>query len=107
MAVSYTISIDQLEALPQQGDLQNVVQAVHWTLTATDGAVSESMQKVVHLQPATAETFVPFDTLQESQVKQWVIDAVGDRMTTLENTLAEKLSAVSLDEPRPVSVPWS
>lgn len=73
MAIDYVWTFSQADITPQVGGLRDVVNAVHWRLTATDAeGVSESVYGSVGLLPPSGGSFIPFGDLTKEQVQDWV-----------------------------------
>lgn len=73
MAIDYLWTFSQADVTPQVGELQNVVNTVHWRLTATDtDGASESVYGSVGLLPPADDAFIPFTDLTKEQVQAWV-----------------------------------
>lgn len=87
-----------LEVVPNEGGLVNVVEAVHWRLTANDGlghiltAYGEQQ-----LGPPDPDNFTPYDDLTAAQVQGWVetemgVDEVNAVQVQLIGQIAEQVS---------------
>jgi len=57
-----------------------IVTTVHWTASQTDGDFTASAYGSLGVPPGdpTAPGFIPFEDLTEEQVKQWVLDTMGE-----------------------------
>jgi hypothetical protein len=55
-----------------------MVTTVHYTITAHDGTYSSSAYGSVGLDPADADSMVPFADLDEFTVASWVANQFGD-----------------------------
>jgi len=62
----------------------NVVTTVHWTASQTDGDFTASAYGSLGVPAAdpTSPGFIPFEDLTEEQVKQWVLDTMGEEQVT-------------------------
>lgn len=81
--ISYTWEVEQLDVAPAIGALTDVVHKVHWRLHATDGHGTISFYGDVPLAPAEQSAFVPFDTLSEAKVIEWLEAAIDARAGAL------------------------
>jgi hypothetical protein len=87
----------------------SVVSTIHWTANQTDGDFTASSYGSlgVPVKDPSDPTFIPFDDLTEDQVKQWVLDTMGqEQVTALQANLDGQIEA----QKNPVSatgVPWA
>ena len=87
----------------------NVVTTVHWTASQTDGDFTASSYGSLGVPAAdpSAPGFIPFESLTEEQVKQWVLDTMGqEQVAALEASLQGQIDA----QKNPTSasgLPWS
>jgi hypothetical protein len=86
-----------------------VVQTIHWVATQTDGDFTASAYGSlgVPAKDPSDPTFIPFDDLTEEQVKQWVLDTMGEeQVAALQANLDGQIEA----QKHPTSasgLPWS
>ena len=98
------IQIAQLDRTLPSG----VVQTIHWTATQTDGDFTASSYGSlgVPAKDPSDPTFIAFASLTEEQVKQWVLDTMGqEQVTALQANLDGQIEA----QKNPTSatgVPW-
>jgi hypothetical protein len=98
------LNIAQLDRTLPSG----VVQTIHWTATQTDGDFTASSYGClgVPAKDPSDPTFIPFDDLTEAEVKQWVLDTMGQKqVTALQANLDGQIEA----QKNPTSatgVPW-
>jgi len=99
------IQIAQLERTLPDG----CVQTIHWVATQTDGTFTASSYGSlgVPAKDPSDPTFIPFDSLTEEQVKQWVFNTMGEeQVAALEAGLQSQIDA----QKNPVTatgLPWS
>lgn len=79
MTITYTWSVVQMDAYPQQDGETDVVFTVHWTLGGTNGTYSGSTYGSTSVTVNPAEPFTPYEDLTESQVLDWVWAAGVDK----------------------------
>ena len=85
-----------------------VVQTIHWTASQTDGDFTASAYGSlgVPAKDPSDPTFIAFASLTEEQVKQWVLDTMGqEQVTALQANLDGQIEA----QKNPTSatgVPW-
>jgi len=85
------------------------VTTIHWVATQTDGDYSASSfgsLGVPAIDPSVP-TFIPFESLTEAEVKQWVLDPMGEvQVAALQANLDGQIEA----QKHPTSasgLPWS
>jgi hypothetical protein len=99
------IQIAQLDRTLPDG----CVTTIHWTASQTDGDFTASAYGSlgVPAKDPSDSTFIPFDQLTEAEVKQWVLDTMGEEaVTALQANLDGQIEA----QKNPVTAtgtPWS
>jgi hypothetical protein len=87
----------------------SVVSTIHWTATQTDGDYTASAYGSlgVPAKDPSDPTFIPFDELTETEVKQWVLQTMGEeQVAALQANLDGQIEA----QKNPVSasgLPWA
>ena len=76
MAITYELSIQNMEATPSEGDLEDVVKIIHWMYTGKEtigdfNGYGEA-RGAIGLSDASSDSFTAFADLTEEQVKGWV-----------------------------------
>lgn len=98
---------ESLDVYPTYGALTNVVQSIHWRITADDGDGHTAQAYGEEVAgPPDPDNFIPFSELTSSVVQGWAEEAMGSELSTL---MAYLDSAVQLQaNPVTVSVspPW-
>ena len=76
MAITYELSIKNMEAAPTEGDLQDVVKIIHWMYigkeTVDDYDYFADAMGAVEISNPNSDSFTSFADLTEDQVKAWV-----------------------------------
>jgi hypothetical protein len=86
-----------------------LITTLHWTASQTDGDFTASAYGSlgVPAKDPSDPTFIPFDSLTEEQVKQWVLDTMGEeQVEALQANLDGQIEA----QKHPTSasgLPWS
>jgi hypothetical protein len=104
MSITYTWDFPQLEVAPSLDGHEQVVQTVHWTLTAQDGAFVAGCYGSVGLD-APGTPYTEFAALTKAQVEGWVkakIDAGRQKVADMEQNLAGDIEAQK--HPKTISV---
>ena len=70
--MQYTWTFPQLIVEPVQGTLPNVVIAINWVCTGTDGITSASQNGTVRLEQPSSAGFIPYDDISHDIAMQWV-----------------------------------
>lgn len=113
MAVTYAWSFPSLDVTynevdPVSGDpVQNVVTAVHWVYTATEGNFTASVYNVATLPPPGVP-FVAYDDLTPEIVQGWVEGVLGpDQMAAMNASLADQIAAQENPTSGSMPPPWT
>ena len=109
MSTTYSFKINDVQVLETQSVVKNVV----WTLTASDSKNNASVSTATQIKFDPSNSFTPYEQLTESQVIQWVKDALGDNIKMYENVVDAKLKklreTVAIDPTKtliPKKLPW-
>jgi hypothetical protein len=89
----------------EDGTLNNVVETVHWTYTATDGDYSASMYGSVAVGSPDPATFKDYAEITKEQVTEWV-SAVLD-VKEMQDNLASQIEAQKAPQTGGMAPPWS
>lgn len=104
MAITYTWSVTEAPNYAMHEGHENVVYAVFWKATASDGDDEASDSGCIGL-PLPTGKFTPFDKLTHDQVVGWAKAALGaDEVARIEANLAEGLHLAA--QPKP-ELPWA
>lgn len=111
MNPTFTLSIpaDGMSTMTHAGQADTVVQ-VQYTLTATMGEHTASINGMVQLTPTQGGTFIPFENLTQEQVIAWVQAAIRPvDMNHYKMSLTRKLEYKINPPVRPVikPAPWT
>jgi hypothetical protein len=88
----------------KDGTLNNVVETVHWTYTATDEDYSASMYGSVVVGAPDPATFKDYSEITKEQVTEWV-SAVLD-VEEMETNLASQIEAQKAPQTGGLTPPW-
>ena len=76
MAITYELSIKNMDAAPKEGDLEYVVKIIHWMYigkeTVDDYDYFGDAMGAVEMNAPSSNSFTSFADLTEEQVKGWV-----------------------------------
>lgn len=97
--IVYNWNFQPLEVVYNEDTLTNVVNVVHWQLTATHQSSSVMIVNIgtVGLETPASESFVPFENLTKEIVTGWVESKLGEESinnmkTSLSSSIGEKLN---------------
>jgi hypothetical protein len=106
MSNTYNWTVDQLVCKPSLENNTNVVSVVHWRATATDGTNTVSIYNSTSIPFDDTKSFEAYETLNPTQVLNWVYENGVNR-----ETVDSALDAMLLAKANPTEVvlplPWS
>lgn len=108
MTIVYTWTVDGLECYPQVGGLSDVVFRVRWAANGFDGTYNASVQGVQDIPAPSEDAFTHFADLTETQVIQWVLDALGpEQVESFEADIATQIAEMITPPVVTPSLPWA
>lgn len=108
MPTTYTWSFPQLDVVPSEDGLTDVVQTIHWRLDAVDGQYSAGAYGTVTVGPPDPQSFIPYDQLTEAEVQQWTVDTLGaEQVAQMEASLQTQIDNQINPPIVPMSPPWA
>ena len=82
MAITYELSIKNMDAAPTEGDLQDVVKIIHWMYIGKETVNGEDLYGdaigAVEMNAPSSDSFTSFADLTEEQVKGWVQSQIDE-----------------------------
>jgi hypothetical protein len=91
--VNYNWIISDLVAKIQDGDLEKVIETVHWRYQATDGEHTADVYGSVGLEAPDAESFKPFEEVTEADVIAWLESKLD--VEAMQEGLSKQLDAIA------------
>jgi hypothetical protein len=70
--VNYKWVISSLDAKIKDGELQKIIETVHWRYEATDGEHTADVYGTIGLEAPEADSFIPADELTVADVEKWL-----------------------------------
>jgi hypothetical protein len=70
--VNYKWVISSLDAKIKDGELEKIIETVHWRYQATDGEFTADVYGSVGLEAPEADSFIPSEELTEDIVISWL-----------------------------------
>jgi len=102
--ITYTWSISQLDCVPAENGLTNIVKVIHWELTGVDeNGISASMSNSYPLSSPSPEGFADYSTLTKETVISWLENNldVGYIKSRLSNEIASQYNPPITSLPLP------
>jgi hypothetical protein len=109
MTIQYTWQFPALDVTYSVDELQNVVTAVHWRLTAIEDQHSATTYGSVGVGTPTPEAFISYEDLTEEEVISWVTTALGgeESVQTKMDELAAQIETQKAPKTGTMSPPWT
>ena len=107
MSTKYEWKIGQLEIVPSENGLTDIVKTVDWSYSATEDDCVATTYGQTELNSPDTSTFIAFKSLTEDDVLMWVKLAMGEALlanhkTNVNVLLQEKLAVKT----KLVAPPW-
>ena len=102
--VSYNWTFPQFIVDPIKDGLSNVVTAINWVCTGTDGAVNSTDSGTVALGSPNPAEFVPYDQITQQMAFNWVAGCIN--MGIVETSIAKQIAQLSVPELQPQNPPY-
>ena len=91
--MQFTWTFPQFIVNPTADGLSNVVTAINWICTGTDGTVSSSSSGTATLGTPNPAEFVPYADITQSLAYQWVSQCIS--MPAVESGIAQQIIVLS------------
>jgi len=91
--MKFTWSFPQFVINFSYNDPPNVVAAINWICTGTNGNVSTSLSGTVHLGAPDLSNFVPYSEITYAQAFEWVSQSINT--IAVESQIASQISQLS------------
>lgn len=101
---SFTWTFPQFIVNPQEGSLQNVVIAINWVCTGTDGNVTSSASGTVKLGTPNPAQFIPYADITQEMAYQWVSQGIS--MLGVEMQIENQIAQISQPLVQPQNPPF-
>ena len=102
--MKYTWSFPQFIVNPTSGGLSNVVTAINWVCTGTDGLVTSSSSGTVQLGLPNPAEFVPYDQITQEMAFNWVSQSIS--VSGVESAIAAQIKQISAPQIQPQNPPF-
>jgi hypothetical protein len=108
MAVTYTWSVVQMDAYPEEDGKTDVVFNVHWSLAGIDQTYQGYAYGTQTVSINPDEPFTPYEDLTEAQVIGWVQNAMGaEQVASCETNVAKQIEDQISPPVITPSLPWA
>ena len=108
MAITYELSIKNMDAAPTEGDFSDVVKIIHWMYIGKETVNGEDLYGdaigAVEMNAPSSDSFTSFADLTEEQVKAWVESQ--DKCSQYKEHIAKRIEAQKNPPTVVKSNPW-
>ena len=108
MAITYELSIKNMDAAPTEGDLEDVVKIIHWMYIGKETVNGEDLYGdaigAVEMNAPSSNSFTSFADLTEEQVKGWVESQLD--LDAIKSDIAARIEAQKNPPTVVKSNPW-
>ena len=91
--MQFTWTFPQFIVNPSVDGLTNVVTAINWVCTGTNGMVTSSFSGTAYLGVPNPAEFVPYANITQQMAYQWVADCIS--MPGVEAQIASQINLLS------------
>ena len=102
--MNYTWEFPQFIVNPSVDGLTNVVTAINWVCTGTNGLVTSSSSGTVQLGTPNPAEFVPYADITQEMAFQWVSQSIS--VTGVEAAIAAQINQISTPQVQPQNPPF-
>ena len=102
--ITYAWSFPQFIVNPSSDGLTNVVTAINWVCTGTNGLVTSSSSGTVQLGTPNPAEFVPYADITQEMAFQWVLQSIS--VTGVEAAIAAQINQISTPQVQPQNPPF-
>ena len=102
--ITYIWSFPQFIVNPSIDGLTNVVTAINWVCTGTNGLVASSSSGTVNLGLPNPAEFVQYADITQEMAYQWVSQFIS--MSGVETEIANQINQISTPQVQPQNPPF-
>lgn len=106
MATQYNWTISQLDCVPQEEGLTDVVVTAHWQCTGVDGEYSAQVYGTCSFTLDSTKDFIAYDSLTQDEVLGWCWTSGVDKDATQANIDTQIANLINPPIVTP-PLPWS
>lgn len=102
--MQFTWTFPQFIVNPSVDGLTNVVTAINWVCTGTNGLVTSSSSGTVQLGTPNPAEFIPYADITQEMAFQWVSQSIS--VTGVEAAIAAQINQISTPQVQPQNPPF-
>jgi hypothetical protein len=102
--ITYAWAFPQFIVNPSYDGLTNVVTAINWVCTGTNGLVTSSSSGTVQLGTPNPAEFIPYADITQEMAFQWVSQSIS--VTGVEAAIAAQINQISTPQVQPQNPPF-
>lgn len=102
--MQFTWTFPQFIVSPVYDGMTNVVTAINWVCTGTDGFVTSSNSGTVNLEAPNPAQFVPYDQITQEMAFSWVSQSINT--TAVQAGIAAQITQISKSQVQPQNPPF-
>ena len=102
--MQFAWSFPQFIVNPSVDGLTNVVTAINWVCTGTNGLVTSSSSGTVQLGTPNPAEFTPYADITQEMAFQWVSQSIS--VTGVEAAIAAQINQISTPQVQPQNPPF-
>ena len=102
--VSYNWTFPQFIVDPIKDGLANVVTAINWVCTGTDGGIGSTDSGTVTLGSPNPAQFIPYDQITQEMAFNWVSEYIN--VGIVEESIAKQIAQLSVPQTQPQDPPY-
>ena len=102
--MKYTWEFPQFIVNPSSDGLTNVVTAINWVCTGTNGTYTSSSAGTVNLGSPNPAEFTPYADITQEMAYQWVSQSIS--MPGVESGIAAQVAQLSKPQVQPQNPPF-
>lgn len=105
---AFAWQFESLDVIPTYQSLTNVVESMHWHLTADDGLGHHATAcGETKAGPVDVNNFTPFESLTEAIVQGWCETQMGDELTAVQSQLVGQINEQVNPSIVSMTPPWT
>ena len=102
--MTFEWTFPQFIVSPTYDGLTNVVTAINWVCTGTDGTISSSASGTAKLGIPNPAEFIPYADITQEMAYQWVSQCIS--MPGVESGIAAQIKQISTPQVQPQNPPF-
>lgn len=91
MKINYNWTIIALDCKVKEGTLENIVNKVHWRLSASNDNFTTETYSATAMPSPSGDNFTAYNDLTKEQVVQWLETILDSELIEIKNRLIDSL----------------